>query len=78
MPFVCPATGEMATSFDASTVKSETSPKTLVSVTVTYSQSAVTGKQERWTWKEDVELTSAEAEQKVKMAASGATLIGPQ
>lgn len=60
MPFVCEKTGEMAPAFEHSVVEVETSPKTLVSITIVRATSPQTGVEERWVWKEDRELNNDE------------------
>jgi hypothetical protein len=69
MPFICASTGEMALSLDDAVVNVETSPKSLVSHTTVQGHSNVTGKQERWTWKEERDLDANERTQFQRLSA---------
>jgi hypothetical protein len=68
MPYICPTTGEMALdALPGGQVIVETSPKTLVSITIVKAKSNVTGKEERWEWKEDYELDEKQINQMYAM-----------
>ncbi len=69
MPFVCPATGEMALHFDSYEAKVTTRPD-LVSVTYIEAPSSVTRRVEKWQWKEEHDLEHHEREQFKRLVAA--------
>jgi hypothetical protein len=79
MPYICPATGEMAKCFECGAdVTCECAAGSLATVVVVTSHSAVSDHDERWVWKDDAQLDASEHLQLHKIEAAGVLMVPKQ